>query len=109
MIKRAGSTVAPRELEEAAQQADGVRVAAAVSVAATATEDERITVVVEADVDGAASGKAIAAEVSRAIAASAGFAPGQVTVVPPRTIPRTGNGKIRHDRLRDALLDGSIG
>jgi fatty-acyl-CoA synthase len=109
MIKRAGSTVAPRELEEAAQQAEGVRVAAAVSVMAAPTEDETITVVVEADVDGAASREALAAEVSRAIAGSAGFVPGLVTVVAPRTIPRTANGKIRHDRLRDALLDGSIG
>jgi hypothetical protein len=32
-----------------------------------------------------------------------------VTVVPPRTIPRTGNGKVRHDRLRAALATGDIG
>lgn len=109
MIKRAGATIAPRELEEAAQQADGVRVAAAVGVAAAPSEDETITVVVEADVSTARDGDMTAAAVTRAIAGSSGFAPGHVIVVPPRTIPRTANGKIRHDRLRVALLDGSIG
>jgi fatty-acyl-CoA synthase len=108
MIKRAGSTIAPRELEEAAQKADGVRVAAAVSVASGPAGDDSITVVVEADVSVARS-EDMQAEVLRQIVGSAGFAPGRVAVVAPRAIPRTLNGKIRHDRLRTALLDGTIG
>jgi len=39
MIKRAGATLAPRELEEAAQTVAGVRVAAAVGVPAAMTEE----------------------------------------------------------------------
>jgi acyl-CoA synthetase (AMP-forming)/AMP-acid ligase II len=31
-----------------------------------------------------------------------------VIVVPPATIPRTANGKLRHNRLRELLLDGFI-
>jgi long-chain-fatty-acid--[acyl-carrier-protein] ligase len=107
MIKRGGATVAPRELEEAAQQADGVRVAAAVGVPVPDREDE-ITIVVEADL-GNHSADSIAAEVARQVVASAGFAPGRVAAVAPRTIPRTPNGKIRHEELRSALVDGIIG
>jgi long-chain acyl-CoA synthetase len=109
MIKRGGAVIAPRELEEAAHSAIGVRLAAAVGVPADATATETITVVVEAEVSAERPSHAIAADVSRAIVASSGFAPGQVTVVPPRTIPRTANGKVRHDRLRAALATGDIG
>jgi fatty-acyl-CoA synthase len=109
MIKRGGAVVAPRELEEAAHGATGVRLAAAVGVPDEVTSSERITVVVEADASAERPARAIAADVHRAIAETAGFAPAQVTVVPPRTIPLTANGKVRHDRLRAALADGLIG
>jgi acyl-CoA synthetase (AMP-forming)/AMP-acid ligase II len=109
MIKRAGAVIAPRELEEAAQCAVGARVVAAVGVADEATATERITVVVEAEASPERPAHAIAAEVSRAVAAAAGFAPSEVAVVPPRTIPLTANGKVRYDRLRAALAAGLIG
>jgi acyl-CoA synthetase (AMP-forming)/AMP-acid ligase II len=109
MIKRAGAVISPRELEEAAQQAEGVRVAAATVLPTSSDGDELITVVVEADVSEARPRDEIAAEVSRKIVASVGFAPGCVSVVPRRTIPRTENGKIRHERLRGALIEGVIG
>jgi acyl-CoA synthetase (AMP-forming)/AMP-acid ligase II len=106
MIKRGGVVVAPRELEEAAQQVDGVRLAAAVSVPADSAVTEMITVVVEADRSDARHADALRSAVSRAIVARLGFAAGQVVVVPPRTVPRTANGKVRHDRVRTLVLDG---
>jgi acyl-CoA synthetase (AMP-forming)/AMP-acid ligase II len=107
MIKRGGAVVAPRELEEAAQAVPAVRVGAAFSAAAGAQDKDMILVVVEvAEGDGT---DAVAADVSRTVAEQLGFAPDRVIVAPPRTIPRTDNGKIRHDELRSAFLAGQFG
>jgi acyl-CoA synthetase (AMP-forming)/AMP-acid ligase II len=108
MIKRGGAVVAPRELEEAAQEVDGVRLAAAVGIRDAEAVSDAITVVVEAERPDAPSEDALAADVSQAIVDSASFAPARVLVVPPRTIPMTENGKVRHDRLRALLLEGVI-
>ena len=102
LLKRGGAALAPRELEEAAHEVEGVKVAAAVSIAAASTEE--IIVVVEAEGDPAW----ISREVARAIQRALGFAPERVLVVAPRTIPRTWNGKIRHAALREAVAAGTL-
>lgn len=109
MLKRGGAVVAPRELEEAAQAVPGVRVAAAMGVPVGAGPDETITLVVEADASDAGTTGDVAAEVTRRVVESAGFAPGRVAVVPRGTIRRTVNGKIRHGTLLAALAEGSLG
>jgi fatty-acyl-CoA synthase len=104
MIKRAGTVVSPRELEEPAQQVPGVRVAAATSVSDSG--DGEITVVAvetEAPED---VHEEIVASVMRRVSEAAGFAPGRVVVLPRRTIPRTENGKVRHGKLREMLEQG---
>jgi len=108
MLKRAGGVVAPRELEEAAEQVEGVRIAAAASVPPSGDSDPVIVVAVEARLD-QFSAEAISAEVSRRVVAAVGFAPGRVVVVPPRTIPRTDNGKVRHGLLLAALGEDADG
>jgi acyl-CoA synthetase (AMP-forming)/AMP-acid ligase II len=108
MIKRAGAVIAPRELEEAAARADGVRVAAALGVETARAGSEAITVVVEARTSRSRSAQDVAADVSREIVAACGFAPARVSVVDPRTIPRTANGKVRHERLLSSILNGTI-
>jgi long-chain acyl-CoA synthetase len=108
MIKRAGAVIAPRELEEAAQEVEDVRVAAAVSVPSASGLSEHIVVVVETSRQSTRPAGTVAGEVSHAIAATSGFAPARVMVVPPATIPRTHNGKLRHSRLRDLVLDGAL-
>ena len=103
MLKRGGAVLAPREVEEAAHNGEGVRLAAAVGM--TRQDDsmtEEIVLVIEVDPkfeqhDSIAA--AVAQEVHRVI----GFAPDRVVVLPPRTIPRTYNGKIRHAALRKEL------
>lgn len=107
MIKRAGSLIAPREIEEAAQRATGVRVAAATSIPA-GRHDEEIVVAVEVSPASDRSADQIAAEVSREVVGALGFAPGRTRILPRGSIPRTENGKIRHARLR-ALLEGEAG
>jgi fatty-acyl-CoA synthase len=100
MLKRGGAVLAPRELEEAAQNVDGVRLAAAVGMSrADATEE----IVVAIEIDPSADRDQIAAAVAREVQRTIGFAPERVIVLDPRSIPRTYNGKIRHDALREQL------
>jgi fatty-acyl-CoA synthase len=108
MIKRGGATIAPRELEEAAQRVPGVGVAAAVSIEEESADDT-IVVAVEIDPRLERPADALAAGVSREVAGACGFAPGRVMILPRGGIPITANGKIRHVRLRDVLLEGALG
>ena len=101
MIKRAGAVVSPRELEEPAQQVEGVRVAAATSIS-DGGDGEIIVVALETEAPEERH-EEIVAEVQRHVSKAAGFAPGRVVVLPRRTIPRTENGKIRHGKLREML------
>jgi acyl-CoA synthetase (AMP-forming)/AMP-acid ligase II len=103
MIKRAGAVIAPRELEEAALTVSGVKVAGATSVGARGRLIEEIVVAVEIEDD---ERQRIIGDVSQAIYRKLGFAPDRVVIMPGRAIPRTTNGKIRHEALRQ-LLAGS--
>ncbi|HEX8251534.1 MAG TPA: class I adenylate-forming enzyme family protein [Thermoanaerobaculia bacterium] len=102
MLKRGGAVLAPRELEEAAQEVRGVKIACAVGIASDSTE--QLVVAIESDLDPAP----LALEVSRSIHRALGFAPDRVIVLAPRSIPRTYNGKLRHDALRQALASGDV-
>lgn len=97
MLKRGGSVLAPRELEEIAQRVHGVSVAAAVGIAREGTEE--IVVAIEGEGDPAT----LKTNVADAIRDALGFAPERVVVVERRGIPRTYNGKVRHDALRAML------
>jgi fatty-acyl-CoA synthase len=108
MIKRAGGVVAPRELEEAALGVPAVRLAAAVGLPDEARVTESAVVVVEDERADSSEADRVAGEVAQAVVEAAGFAPGQVVVVPPRSIPLTANGKVRHGRVRELLLQGLI-
>jgi fatty-acyl-CoA synthase len=104
MIKRGGAVIAPRELEEAAHRVSGVRLAAAVGMTSSSEAvSERVIVVVEADAAEGAPAAAMTAGVTTAIRDRLGFAPHRVLVVPPRTIPLTANGKVRHSMLTTLL------
>jgi fatty-acyl-CoA synthase len=100
MLKRGGAVLAPRELEEAAQQVEGVRIAAAVGIPRDDDATEEIVVAIETDgKDDNRTAAAVAAEIQRTL----GFAPERVLVMARGAIPRTYNGKIRHDALRTEL------
>jgi len=112
LLKRGGAPLAPRELEEAAERVPGIRLAAAVGLPpAPGGSTEEIVVAVEADpaAAGALPELATAATLAiEAIEAAVGFAPDAVLVLVPRTIPRTPNGKTRHQVLRQQLASGEI-
>ncbi len=110
MIKRAGALVPARVVEEVVDAIGGIRLSAAIGRATEAgTED----VVVVAETNGqilaeprrrTELGRAIETGVRRAL----GFAPRDVVLVPPRTIPRTANGKLRHGKLQELYRSGRL-
>jgi acyl-CoA synthetase (AMP-forming)/AMP-acid ligase II len=111
MIKRAGATIAPREIEELVDELPGARRSAAVGVQAderAVTEDVYIVVEIERSVT--ARGReelteAIAATIRRTL----GFAPRGVRLVPPGAIPRTATGKTQYVELRRRLAEDGVG
>ncbi len=112
MIKRAGSAIAPREIEEAADRVDGVRFSAAIGIERESLGgSEEVIVVAEVrpedspnEEDRAALARAIAKEVTQTI----GQAPGDVLLVAPRAIPMSQSGKIRHQELKRLVADGEL-
>jgi acyl-CoA synthetase (AMP-forming)/AMP-acid ligase II len=98
LLKRGGASLAPREVEEAAESVAEVRLAAAVA------DEDRIVLVAEAQ---PAPGRApaLTAAVADAVRAALGFRPA-IALVAPRTIPRSENGKVQHERLRARFAAG---
>jgi fatty-acyl-CoA synthase len=97
MIIVAGRNIFPADIERAACRVNGVRPGNAIAVAlAAAGIREEFAVVVEAD-DSAdpESSARIKNEVSNAVHAVFGISPRLVSVVPPRTLPKTSSGKPR--------------
>jgi fatty-acyl-CoA synthase len=107
MLKRGGAVLAPREIEEAAQNVESVRIAAAVGIARADAATEEIVLAIELD-PRAEDPEAITAAVAQEIQRVLGFAPDRVIVLQSRGIPRTYNGKIRHDALRQELERGML-
>jgi len=95
MIIVAGRNIFPGDIERAACRVDGVRQGNAIAVAlAAAGIREEFAVVVEAgDSADSESSARIKSDVSDAVYAAFGVSPRLVSVVPPRTLPKTPSGK----------------
>ena len=102
MIKRAGATIAPREIEELIDELAGVRRSAAVGIATGAdalTEEVLVVVEIERTVTGATEATLRDAIVD-ALRTTLGVVPAAVHLVPPGTIPRTATGKTQYAELQ---------
>lgn len=97
MIIVAGRNIFPSDIERAACRVDGVRPGNAIAVAlAAAGIREEFAVIVEAsDSADLESSARIKDEVSNAVHAAFGVTPRLVSVIPPRTLPKTPSGKPR--------------
>ncbi|ALN57203.1 AMP-binding enzyme [Lysobacter enzymogenes] len=95
MIIVAGRNIFPGDIERAACRVDGVRQGNAIAVAlAAAGIREEFAVVVEAgDSADSESSARIKSDVSDAVYAAFGVSPRLVSVVPPRSLPKTPSGK----------------
>jgi acyl-CoA synthetase (AMP-forming)/AMP-acid ligase II len=113
LIKRGGGFISPREVEMAAEQVPPVRIAAAIGVTKlSALASEELVIVAEVSpeaTDSPGSRDAIGEAIAAAVENAVGHAPSDVVLLKPRSIPRTGNGKIQHGRLRELYSDGALG
>ena len=111
LIKRGGAMIVPRDVEDPAERIEGVVAAAAIGVDRKSLGIEDLVIVVEVAPESASCTTASAQvirDVSAAVLASRGLTPNLVVVVPRGTIPRTPNGKVRHEELKRMYLAGTL-
>ena len=111
MLKHAGRTLAPREVEAALDGHVELREVAAVSADLGGLVGEVVVVFAEARPSGSADEARLhelAVEISARVHESLGIRPGRVYLVQSRSIPRTANGKLQRSALREQYLDGSL-
>jgi acyl-CoA synthetase (AMP-forming)/AMP-acid ligase II len=110
IIKHAGETIAPQEIEETVDGIQGIRFSAAVGIDRGRMEGEQAYVFVEVREKPNISewGYELTLEIVQAIHVRLGMRPARVYLVKPHTIPKTHNGKIRHVKLRESYLDGTL-
>ena len=108
IIKRAGTTIAPQEIDEAVDSLPFIRLSAAIGVDQDGFEGEQVYIFAEVREDDEREFHEMALGVVQAVQAHMGFRPGRVYLLKPRSIPLTHNGKIRHTLLRSRYLDGSL-
>jgi len=110
IIKHAGETIAPQEIEETVDTIHSVRFSAAVGIDRGRVEGEQAYVFVEVREKPNISewGYELTLKIVQAIHNRLGLRPARVVLVRPRAIPKTHNGKIQHVRLRESYLDGTL-
>jgi acyl-CoA synthetase (AMP-forming)/AMP-acid ligase II len=110
IIKHAGETIAPQEIEETVDAIQGIRFSAAVGIDRGRVEGEQAYVFVEVRERSTISkwGYEVTLEIVQAIHDRLGIRPARVFLVKPHTIPKTHNGKIQHVKLRGSYLDGTL-
>jgi acyl-CoA synthetase (AMP-forming)/AMP-acid ligase II len=110
IIKHAGETIAPQEIEETVDAISGVRMSAAVGIDRGRVEGEQAYVFVEVreKPNILEWGFELTVEIVQAIHDRLGLRPARVVLVKPHTIPKTHNGKIQYVRLRESYLDGTL-
>lgn len=111
VINVAGRTLYPQEVEQVADEVNGVRLAAAVGIDRGGVDGEQLYVFAEARAAKTASAselQALTVEISRTVHDALGVRPKNTVLLYPRRIPITVNGKLRRETLRDAFSEGSL-
>lgn len=110
IIIKAGRNLAPREIEEIAEDLPGVRLSAALGIVGEDIQGEQIHLFLEIDrrnPDQAAL-DALSRRVTQAVFDTLGYRPDKLHLGKNKLIPRTHNGKIQYGKLKQAYLDGSL-
>ena len=111
VIKRAGQTIYPQEVEEVVDTVPGLRYSAAVGIDRGRAEGEQVYVFAEvraADPLPRETLHALGVVVVEQVHTQLGFRPGRVYLMRPRSLPLTYNGKLQHARLREDYLSGAL-
>jgi acyl-CoA synthetase (AMP-forming)/AMP-acid ligase II len=111
VIKLAGRTLYPQEVESLVDELPRVRFSAAVGIDRGGIEGEQLYVFAEVrDVETAtpAELRAMAIEIVQAVHGALGARPRSTILLRPRRIPLTSNGKLQRAKLRDIFTDGHL-
>jgi fatty-acyl-CoA synthase len=111
IIKHAGETIFPQEIEEIVERRADVRRVAALGIDKGGAEGEQLFVFAEFKKSRSPTEDemyAAAVEVVQAIQQQLGIKPGRVYFLKPHVIPLTHNGKIRHASLKERYMSGSL-
>jgi acyl-CoA synthetase (AMP-forming)/AMP-acid ligase II len=116
VIKRAGQTIYPQEVEEVVDTVPGLRYSAALGIDRGRAEGEQVYVFAEVRAAEARAADALPREALHALGvaivdqvyAQLGFRPGRVYLLRPRSLPLTYNGKLQHAQLREDYLSGVL-
>jgi acyl-CoA synthetase (AMP-forming)/AMP-acid ligase II len=111
IIKHAGETIFPQEIEEIVERLPAVRRSAAAGIDKGGAEGEQLYVFAELK-KGTPPGEeelyAASLDVVEAIQQHLGIRPGRVYFLKPHAIPLTFNGKIQHSGLKESYLSGRL-
>lgn len=111
IIKHAGETISPQEVEEIVDRQPAVRFSAAAGIDRGRLEGEQVYVFAEIR-DGETKCVDELQEISMNIVSDfyhvMGFRPGRVYLLKPHSIPQTHNGKIQYTRLKENYLNGKL-
>jgi acyl-CoA synthetase (AMP-forming)/AMP-acid ligase II len=111
IIKYFGRTLAPKEIEESVGNIGAVRYSAAIGIDKGRIEGEQVYVFVEVrdgDTQTENDLHDIVIQIVSNIHNRMGFRPARVYLLRPKSIPKTHNGKIQHQKLKEKYLDGSL-
>ncbi|CAM2009721.1 class I adenylate-forming enzyme family protein [Acanthopleuribacter pedis] len=110
IIIKAGRNLAPREIEEIAEDVPGIRLSAALGISGEDIQGEQIHLFIEIEKRSpdAALLTALSQRVTQAVFDVLGYRPDKVHLGKNKLIPRTHNGKIQYGKLKQAWLDGSL-
>lgn len=109
IIITAGRNIAPQELEEIVDTLPEVRFSAALGIDRGGVEGEQPYVFAEVRPGGSeADHERLAIDVVRSVHDRLGLRPGRVYILRARSLPRTPNGKIRHQVLKRRYLSGEL-
>ncbi len=111
IIKHAGSTIFPQEVEEIVDRLPAVRRSAAVGIDRGGAEGEQVYVFAEMRKSKPPTEDELYActlDTVQAVFKQLGARPGRIYFLKPHAIPLTHNGKIQYISLKDSYLDGSL-
>jgi acyl-CoA synthetase (AMP-forming)/AMP-acid ligase II len=111
VIKLAGRTIYPQEVESLVDELAGVRLSAALGIDRGGVGGEQLYVFAEVrdpEPASAADLQALTVEIARAVHGALGVRPRRTLLLRPRRIPLTTNGKLRRAALRDAYAGGEL-
>ena len=111
VIVRAGRSLSPADIEAAAMRAPGVlnNGVIAIGLVDSTLGTERLILVAETDAEARADLLRVEKAVRENVAAHAGEPPDEVLLIPPGTLPKTANGKMRRSQTRALYLEGKLG